>query len=146
MLDHDAYQRSFAEVLKAAGLPHGAIVRTGPLPQADVPVLYRVADALVFASVKEGFGLVVLEAMASGLPVVTSRMAPFTEYLSEEDAAWCDPFDAQSIARAMARAIGAPRRQSLIAKGAVVAARHNWRAVASAHLLVYEQLCEVEHA
>ena len=52
-----------------------------------MPALYRAADALVFPSVKEGFGLVVLEAMASGVPVVTSRIAPFTEYLGDGDVA-----------------------------------------------------------
>ncbi len=70
------------------------MIATGPLPQALMPALYRAADALVFPSVKEGFGLVVLEAMASGVPVVTSRIAPFTEYLGDDDAAWCDPHDA----------------------------------------------------
>ena len=66
-----------------------------------MPALYRAADALVFPSVKEGFGLVVLEAMASGIPVVTSRIAPFTEYLGDDDVFWCEPDDVESIAAAM---------------------------------------------
>ena len=80
-------RREFAAALAASGLPERAVIRTGPLPQALMPALYRAADALVFPSVKEGFGLVVLEAMASGVPVVTSRIAPFTEYLGDGDVA-----------------------------------------------------------
>ena len=49
-----------------------------------MPALYRLACALVFASVNEGFGLAVLEAMACGTPVVVSRIAPFTEYLGAD--------------------------------------------------------------
>jgi glycosyltransferase-like protein len=75
LLDHDAYQACFAQALAASSLPDGTVIRTGPLPQALMPALYRVAAALVFPSIKEGFGLVVLEAMASGVPVVTSRIA-----------------------------------------------------------------------
>ncbi len=90
LLDHDAYHAAFAERLARSGLPAGAVVRLGPVPDADMPSLYRVADALLFPSVKEGFGLVVLEAMASACPVVLSRIAPFTEYCGEQDVAWCD--------------------------------------------------------
>ena len=53
-----------------------------------MPALYRCADVLVLPSLNEGFGLVVLEAMASGTPVVISRIAPFTEYLREGDVSW----------------------------------------------------------
>ncbi len=91
LLDHHAYQAAFAADLAAAALPEHAVVLSGPLPDSEMPALYRTADALVFPSLAEGFGLAVLEAMASGLPVVTSRIAPFTEYLDEEDAAWCNP-------------------------------------------------------
>jgi glycosyltransferase involved in cell wall biosynthesis len=127
-------------------LPDVVVIRTGPLPQALMPALYRAADALVFPSVKEGFGLVVLEAMASGVPVVTSRIAPFTEYLEDGDVAWCDPGDAASIAQAMRAVLEEPSRDTLIARGFAVAARHDWSRVARAHLPAYEALAEVAHA
>jgi glycosyltransferase-like protein len=146
LLDHDAYQAEFAAALIASGLPDEAVIRTGPLPQALMPALYRAADALVFPSVKEGFGLVVLEAMASGVPVVTSRIPPFTEYLEEGDVAWCDPGDPASIAQAMTATLGEAFRDSLIASGFAVAARHDWSRVAHAHLPAYEALAEAAHA
>jgi glycosyltransferase-like protein len=144
LLDHGAYQAEFATALAASGLPDDSVISTGPLPQALMPALYRAADVLVFPSVKEGFGLVVLEAMASGVPVVTSRIAPFTEYLDDADVAWCDPRDAASIARAMTAAL--QQRDTLIARGFAVAARHDWSRVAHAHLPAYEALAEAAHA
>ncbi len=146
LLDHHAYRRRFAASLAAAALPPGAVIETGPLPQPDMPALYRLADALVFPSLTEGFGLVVLEAMASGLPVVASKVAPFTEYLGAEDVAWCDPRNTASIARAMAAVLGGRLRRRLIEKGEAVARRHEWRATALAHLRVYESLGELHHA
>ncbi len=66
VLDHKAYHRQFQAAIDQSGLPSGAVIHTGVLADADMPCLYRLADALVFASIREGFGLVVLEAMASG--------------------------------------------------------------------------------
>jgi glycosyltransferase-like protein len=146
LLDHHAYQQQFGHVLAAANLPAGAVILTGPLPQDDMPSLYRLADALVFPSVKEGFGLVVLEAMASGLPVVTSDISPFTEYLGPDDVAWCDPFDVASIASAMKAVLGPMRRQDLINRGRHIAARHDWQTTARAHLDVYAGMKELRHA
>jgi glycosyltransferase-like protein len=146
LLDHDAYQAEFAAALAASGLPDGVVIRTGPLPQALMPALYRTADALVFPSIKEGFGLVVLEAMASGVPVVTSRIAPFTEYLGDGDVLWCDPEEPASIAAAMTSALEPSVRDALIAGGFAVAARHDWTAVAHAHMPAYEALGEIAYA
>ncbi len=84
LLDHTTYRRQFDALRAASGVLDRAVICLGPVPDAEMPSLYRIADALVFPSVKEGFGLVVLEAMASGTPVVTSRIAPFTEYLARE--------------------------------------------------------------
>ena len=146
LLDHDAYQAQFARTSAPTGLPQDAMIRTGPLPQELMPALYRAATALVFPSIKEGFGLVVLEAMASGVPVVTSRIAPFTEYLGDEDVAWCDPLNTASIATAMAEAIDPARRPQRIARGFDIAARYDWITTAQAHLPVYHRLREPANA
>jgi glycosyltransferase involved in cell wall biosynthesis len=121
-------------------------VLTGPLADDDMPALYRVADLLAFPSLREGFGLVVLEAMASGAPVVVSRTAPFIDYLGEADAAWCDPTNPGSIANALMAALAGPLRSRLVARGARAAARHGWAAVARAHLPAYHRLAELAHA
>ncbi len=146
LLDHGAYQRMFIEALAASGLPEGAVIRTGPLAHVDMPSLYRIADVLVFPSLKEGFGLVVIEAMASGLPVVTSRIAPFTEYLGDDDVVWCDPFNSISIANAMIAALAEPLRSRLSAAGVIAARKHDWRTTAKAHLASYENLKELRYA
>jgi glycosyltransferase-like protein len=142
LLDHDAYQASFAETLAQSGLPAGAVIRTGPLPQSLMPALYRAATTLVFPSTREGFGLVVLEAMASGVAVVTSRIAPLTEYLGDDDVLWCDPFDTASIATAMAQSLDGSRRATLRDRGLRMAVRYDWSKTAQAHLATYDELWE----
>jgi glycosyltransferase-like protein len=146
LLDHDAYQARFAVALAQSGLPDGAVIRTGPWPQELMPALYRAATTLVFPSTKEGFGLVVLEAMASGVPVVTSRVAPFTEYLGDDDVQWCDPFDAASIAAAMAASLDPSRRGHFVTRGPKIATNHDWTRTAQAHLASYDSLREPAHA
>ncbi len=146
ILDHDVFEARFAEGLVQSGLPADAVLRTGPLPQALMPALYRAATTFVFPSTREGFGLVVLEAMASGVPVVTSRTAPFTEYLGDDDILWCDPLDTASIAAAMARSLDASRREQLIQCGLRIVARHDWTSTAQSHLATYQALMEPLHA
>ena len=111
-----------------------------------MPALYRAATSFIFPSVREGFGLVVLEAMASGVPVVTSRIAPFTEYLSDDDVFWCDPLDTASIAAAMAQSVDTSRREQLKSGGLQIAARHDWASAARSHLATYGTLREPLHA
>lgn len=146
LLDHDVYRQEFAANLTAAGPAATAVRITGPLADADMAPLYRLAHALIFASVKEGFGLCVLEAMASGTPVVVSAMAPFTEYLGAEDALWCDPFEPSAIAGAMALSFDKALRIRLARNGLAVAARHDWNSVARAHVPVYASLKETAPA
>lgn len=140
LLDHDTYRQSFRHALRASSLPPGAVIITGPLPQADMPALYRIADVLAFPSLKEGFGLVVLEAMASGIPVVAPAIAPFTEYLGADDVAWCDPLVAHSIADALLSALSPALRARLVAAGKRVVAAHGWDETAAAHLTAYAAL------
>jgi glycosyltransferase-like protein len=141
LLDHSDYVEAFARVL-AMTEARARVAVIGPVADADMAALYRIADALVFASVKEGFGLCVLEALASGTPVVISRIAPFVDYLGKEEAFWCDPYDPASIARA-ARAAS---REDFSRLGPRIAARFSWRAVAERHIEPYEKLAERAHA
>jgi len=146
ILDHDAYQARFSSVLAQDKALADAVIRTGPLHHRLMPALFRAAATMVFPSIREGFGLVVLEALASGVPVVTSHIPPFTEYLGRNDVLWCDPFDARSIAAAMVDSLDRTRRASLIDSGAAIAARHDWANTARDHLAGYEELSEPAHA
>jgi glycosyltransferase-like protein len=135
LFDYAPYQREFAAVAAAAGLwpaggtppPGGTLVLAGVLPDALIPPLYRLADAFVFPSVREGFGLVLLEAMASGAPVVSSAQPPFTEFLEHERTALLvDPVRPDEIARAMEAILDQPLRQRLRSAALATAARHTW--------------------
>jgi glycosyltransferase-like protein len=146
LLDHDAYRQSVLARLATLGLPPDAVLQTGPLRHDEMPALYRLATTLVFPSMREGFGLVILEAQASGVPVVTSAIAPFTEFVAPDSVAWCDPTDVASIAAAIRTTFDPGARAALIAAGRRAAATFAWDAVARAHLPAYQSLLEPAHA
>ncbi|MDO9003202.1 MAG: MSMEG_0565 family glycosyltransferase [Aquabacterium sp.] len=140
LLNHDAYRQQFSTSLTAHGLavgPGQAVVITGSVPDADMPALFRAADALLMPSLREGFGLVVLEALASGTPVVVSRMAPFTEYLGEADGLWVDPLSVGSISHAMQRALDPAHARALALETPAVCQRFSWPATALRHTALY---------
>ncbi len=146
LLDHGDYQREFRRRLIEMGETATSLRLLGVVADSDMPRLYRLASALVFASIKEGFGLCVLEAMASGVPVVVSAIEPFTSYLSTADAIWCDPFNVRSIAEAMALALNGEFAVPLRRRGRALAARFDWRSVARAHEPVYQRVREPANA
>ena len=140
LLDHDDYGRRFAALLAASGAAEDVLV-TGTVPDADMPALMRAADVLLMASLREGFGLVVLEALASGTPVVVSRLAPFTEYLPVDERAghccWADPESVDSIARAIARACDPEHARALASASPAVCERFSWQESAASHEAIY---------
>jgi glycosyltransferase involved in cell wall biosynthesis len=68
----------------------------GDVPDDELATLYRGARCLVYASLYEGFGIPVAEALACGCAVVTSRDSAMSE-LAGDDATYVDPFDVESI-------------------------------------------------
>lgn len=73
-----------------------SLVFAGNVPQEDVPALYAGASIVAMVSLSEGFGLPVLEAMASGVPVVTSNVSSLPE-VAGGAAQLVDPFSIESI-------------------------------------------------
>ena len=74
----------------------------GFLPAEDVPLFYNAAEVFVYPSLHEGFGLPLIEAMACGLPVITSQGSSLEE-VAGDAALLVDPLSESSIASAMQR-------------------------------------------
>jgi len=109
----------------------------GELPDPELAALYRGARCVVCASLYEGFGLPVLEAMACGTPVVTSRGTAMEE-VAGEAAVLVDPLDAASIASGMAEA--AARRDELVPAGLARASEFSWSHSADAVEALWKEL------
>lgn len=110
----------------------------GFVDEADKPSLYRLADVFVFPSIYEGFGLMALEAMASGTPVVTSKALVFEEVL--EEAAYMVENARQMAGAIIALLIQQPLRETMINQGLALASHYSWRKTAGETLAVYEQV------
>lgn len=106
----------------------------GEVSDRDLAALYRGAACVAYPSVYEGFGLPVLEAMACGAAVVTSRGSA-TQEIAEGAAVLVDPGDVDSIAAGLVEAM--ERRQELGRLGLERAAEYSWDRVAERTLDVY---------
>jgi alpha-1,3-rhamnosyl/mannosyltransferase len=109
----------------------------GYVPQSELAGLYRGADCMMFPSRYEGFGLPVLEAMASGTPVVATTAGAIPEVAG--DAAVLVPTgDSEALADGVQKALA--NREQLVAAGLERARRFQWGEVARRTLAVYEEL------
>jgi glycosyltransferase involved in cell wall biosynthesis len=90
--------------------PPANVTWLGSVSDEELASLYRGARCLVYASLYEGFGIPVAEALACGCPVVTTRDSPMQE-IAGDDAVYVDPLDVESIRSGIAQARQvAPRR------------------------------------
>jgi alpha-1,3-rhamnosyl/mannosyltransferase len=106
------------------------VIQLGPVPDADLPVLYSAATAFAFTSLAEGFGLPPLEAMACGTAVVCSRASSLPE-VAGDAALLVDPGDASAIAAALNRVLeDAILRERLVEAGRERAAELTWERTA----------------
>lgn len=112
----------------------------GFVEEADKPVLYRNAETFVFPSKHEGFGLPVLEALASGTPVVTTDASSLPEVVGDAGFA-VDPDDARGMAGAIiSTVIQENLAADLRSKAGEQAARFSWEQTATQTALVYDRV------
>jgi glycosyltransferase involved in cell wall biosynthesis len=144
--------------LRAAGVPHRLVIAgvdsgegpalraaaggeplelPGYVPDAELDALLRGADALVHPSLWEGFGLVVVEAQARGVPVVAARGTSLPE-AGGDAAVYVDPLDTDAIAAGISEALR--RGDELSAAGRAHAATFSWERVAREHLAVFREV------
>jgi glycosyltransferase-like protein len=118
------------------------VVLVGTVPDAELPAWYAAADVLAFPSTKEGWGLAVLEAMSAGLPVVTSDLPVFREYLtSGRDALLVPVDDAPALASALTAVLDAPDLAASLREAALATAqRFTWARSAAEHQAIYASI------
>jgi glycosyltransferase involved in cell wall biosynthesis len=161
----DVLIRAFATARRRAGIPHvlalvgargwmyedlfGLVEREGVtehvqfvdfVPSEQLPLWYNSADLFAYPSAYEGFGLPVLEAMACGVPVVTSASSSLAE-LAGDAAITVPPGSQEALELALMRVLGDESlRAELHGKGLSRAAEFTWTRTASDTLAVYHRV------
>ncbi len=135
-----AHGKVFTKVVNDSPIEGEEIIFTGYVEQEVLNRLYSGAEAFVFCSLYEGFGIPLLEAMASGTPVITSRGSSLPE-VAGDAALYVDPTDSNSITQAMLSVCENSRlREELIKKGAERIKQFSWEKTARRTMEVYQSL------
>jgi glycosyltransferase involved in cell wall biosynthesis len=112
----DWQSQQLLEKIKQLGL-QDCVIFPGFVPSDDLPLFYNAAELFVFPSFFEGFGLPVVESMASGVPTITSFGSSLEE-VAGDGALLIDPHDTASIAEALCKVLGdAAYRSDLASRG-----------------------------
>lgn len=138
--DYRAYREEALGMLPGLGLELDRdVFLLGTVGDDELHEWYRAADALAFPSVNEGWGLAVLEAMSADLPVVTSDIAVFREYLTDrETAIMTRAGDSCSLAAGMRdMVLDGALRERLVVAGRALVPSFSWRRAALEHVRLY---------
>ena len=120
-----------------------AVHFTGYVNFADLPALYNLGEFFVFPSLYEGFGLPVVEAMASGVPVITSNTSSLGE-IAGDAAETIDPTSTDALADAIYRLATEPElRRELVRRGLERSRAFSWERTAKEMLAVYHRAAGV---
>jgi len=140
MLDYD--RKELEKLLDQIGNPSliSRIILTGYVKNSDLPAIYSQCTVFLYPSLRESFGIPLLEAMACGVPVITSNTSSMPEVAG--DAAYIiDPFKPEEITAAMVRLTGNKTlRDDLVKKGIPQAEKFSWRSMAENVLGIYNEI------
>lgn len=126
------------ELPKKLGI-EGRVKFLGYVPEKDLPALYSGAVALTFPSLFEGFGLPILEAQASGCPVLTSNISSMPE-VAGKGAVYVDPYSVDDIVEGMEKVQNSKVKSQNIKAGFENIKRFSWEKCARETLEVLERL------
>ncbi len=120
------------------------VIFPGFLPEDDLPLWYSAADVFVYPSAYEGFGLPVIEALACGVPTITTNASSLPEAAGDA-ALLVPPDDSDALAECLAQLLGDPHLQSDLAlRGPKQAGHFTWRRAASETTNVYAHALGLE--
>ncbi|MDO8489820.1 MAG: glycosyltransferase family 1 protein [bacterium] len=123
---NDVFAERFRDEIALFGL-ESSVIHIGPVSDASLATLYAHATALISASLQEGFGLQIIEAMRASLPVLCSRIPAFEE-VAGEAAVFFDPTDARDILTKISAILSDPLLvDALVKKGVLRAACFQWK-------------------
>lgn len=119
------------------------VVFTGFVSEGELRWLYEQAQAYVFPSLSEGFGLPGLEAMAHKTPVISSNASCLPE-IYQDGAIYFNPHDTNALAETMARLLKNQKlRNNLVRKGEAVARQYSWKRMAQQTLDIYRGALDI---
>lgn len=116
------------------------VICTGYVDETDKAALYQQADLFVFPSLYEGFGMPVLEAMAAGVPVLTSNVSSLPE-VAGDAALLANPLHIEDLSAKMQQLLtDQPLRERCIAKGRIQCEKYTWDYSAAILADMYQSL------
>lgn len=125
--------------LEAADL-RSCFVFPGYVPSAEMPLLYNISTLFLYPSLRESFGLPILEAMACGVPVITANTSSMPEVASDA-AVLTDPFNFEEIALCISKVLTDKEMMLLMReKGLKRAQQFTWKGAAEQLLQVYKTM------
>lgn len=137
---HTTSDHTVEQEVNALGL-RDRVWLLGPVPDDELPCFYQLADLFVLLSLNEGFGLVLLEAMACGTPILAARSGSIPEVVGDAAYLLDKPRDPDSVAAALLEVLSNPKRLSeLRAKGLARSLDFTWERTAKRTLALYEEV------
>ncbi len=145
--DEGGYRKTVEEAVATAGLGD-VFAFVGPVKDNAKGLLYREADVFILPTMSENFGVVVAEALAHGVPVITTTGAPWRGLLDHSCGWWVRP-EAAQLASVIREATGlsSGEREAMGARGRTwMEQEFSWPSVAKRMLSVYEWILNGGHA
>ena len=141
MLDYD--ESELRRLLQSINAPElrSQIHLTGYVPNAMLPALISQCSIFLYPSLRESFGIPILEGMACGVPVITSNTSSMPEVAGEDAALIVDPFNPKEIARAIQHLVEDKALAKVLAERGIERAKNfSWKAMAQNVLELYEDV------